>query len=143
MTIVANEFFRTLPARGGGGDIAGAILRLPGKAFAHDVQRHQFRKFRQHPRLAGVPRRRLGELHDGDGIAMADMAKHHAERGRGLALAGAGVDDQQALLAGLGGHDLVARGLVLARLFLVAGIFRFVVLALKTPSCDFLLGFRQ
>src|SRR3984957_4938530 len=59
---------------------------------------------------------------------MADVAEHHAERGRGLALAGPGVDDQQALLAGLGGHDLVARGLVLARFFLMAGIFRVVVL---------------
>ena len=56
------------------------------------------------------------------------MTKHHAERGGGLALAGAGVDDQQALLADLGRHDLVARRLVLARLFVVAGVFRFVVL---------------
>ena len=54
---------------------------------------------------------------------MADVAKHHAERGRGLALAGAGVDDQQALLAGLGRHDLVARCLVLARLFPMTGVF--------------------
>ena len=65
----------------GGGDIALAILGFPGEAFAHDVQRHQFRKFRQQLRLAGVPCRRFGELHDRHRITMADMAKHHAERG--------------------------------------------------------------
>src|ERR1700682_410063 len=128
VTIVADEFFRALPARGGGGDVAGAILRLPGKALAHDVQRRQLRKFRQHPRLAGVPRRRLRKLYDSDGIAMTDMAKHHADRGGGLALAGAGMDDQQALLASFSGHDLVARGLVLACFFLVASVFRVIVL---------------
>src|SRR5579872_2502155 len=53
---------------------------------------------------------------------MANMAKYHAERRRGFALAAAGVDDQEALLAGLGRHDLVARRLVLAHLLGVARI---------------------
>ena len=62
------------------------------------------------------PTTALDELHDADGHAMADVAEHHAERGGDLALAVAGVDDQQALFDGLGRHDLVARRLVLAHL---------------------------
>lgn len=53
---------------------------------------------------------------------MRDAAEDHAEGGGGLALALAGVDDDQALLAGLGGHDLVAGGLLLGHLRLVAGV---------------------
>ena len=81
VAVVADQFLGALPALGGGGDVALAVLGFPGEAFAHDVQGHQFREFRQHLRLAGVPRRRFGELHDRDGIAMADVPKHHAERG--------------------------------------------------------------
>src|SRR5215216_2119433 len=57
---------------------------------------------------------------------MADMSKHHTERGRSLALAGPGVDDQEAFLANLGRHDLVARRLVLARLLPVPFILGLV-----------------
>ena len=52
-------------------------------------------------------------------------AEHHAEsRGR-LALALAGMDDQQAFFDGLAGHDLVARRLLLAHLLVVTVIVVF------------------
>ena len=49
-------------------------------------------------------------------------AEDHAEGGRDLALALAGVDDQQALLDRLGRHDLVARRLDLAHFLGVTGV---------------------
>src|SRR6185312_13476127 len=61
------------------------------------------------------------------GHAVTDVTEHHAERGGGLALAGAGIDDQKTLLADLGRHDLVARRLVLARLFGMACVLVRVV----------------
>ncbi len=103
-------------------DVAGAILGLPGEAFAHDMQRRELGKFGQQLRFAGLPGRRLDELHDGDGPAVADVAEDHAKRRRRLALAGAGVDDDQALVARLRRHHLVARRLVLAHLLVVAGV---------------------
>src|SRR5690606_8719828 len=54
--------------------------------------------------------------------AVAKGAEDHAEGGGRLALALAGVDDEEALLLGLGGEDLVARGLLLAHLFGVIGV---------------------
>ncbi len=99
-----------------------AILGFPGETFAHDVQRRELGKFRQQFRFAGLPGRRLDELHDGDRPAVADVAEDHAERRRRLALAGAGVDDDQALVAALRRHHLVARRLVLAHLLVVAGV---------------------
>ena len=52
---------------------------------------------------------------------VADVAEDHAEGGGGLALALAGVDDEQAALDGLAGHDLVAGGFLLGHLVVVAG----------------------
>src|SRR3546814_9398091 len=49
--------------------------------------------------------------------AMAEGADHHAERGGRLALALAGVDDQQAFFLRLGRHDPVMGGLFLLHLF--------------------------
>src|SRR3546814_4991108 len=64
--------------------------------------------------LAGFPLA-LHELHDADLHAVAERAEHQAEGGRRLALALAGVDDEQALLLRLVGQHLVARGLALLR----------------------------
>ncbi len=127
MTVIADHLLGALPARGRGGDVTLTVLGDPGEALAHDVQRDQIRKGLQQTRFARVPFRRLGELHDADGIAMTDMAEHHAQRRRCLALAGAGMDDQQAFLSDLGRHDLVLRRLVFGGLDLVAGIFFIVV----------------
>ena len=54
--------------------------------------------------------------------AMGDVPEDHAEGRRRLALALAGMDDDEALLLGLGGDDLVARGLLLAHLLRVTRI---------------------
>ncbi|MGY4374419.1 hypothetical protein ACVWZ3_002058 [Bradyrhizobium sp. i1.3.6] len=53
---------------------------------------------------------------------MGDTADDHAESGGGLALAGAGVDDDEALLAALGRHDLVAGDLDFRHFRGVAGV---------------------
>ena len=45
--------------------------------------------------LADLPVAALDELHDGDLPAPGDAREHHAERGRALALAVAGVDDHE------------------------------------------------
>jgi len=52
---------------------------------------------------------------------MRDAAQNHAETGGALALPGAGMDDDEALLAFLRRHDLVARGLLLGHLLRVPG----------------------
>ncbi len=82
---------------------------------------HEIGEFLQHDALAGVPGT-LDELHDADLHAMADRAHDHAEGGGGLALALAGMDDEKALLDGLPGDDLVARGLLLAHLLGMASV---------------------
>jgi hypothetical protein len=73
--------------------------------------------------LAGVPAA-LDELDHAGAEAMADRAQHHAEGGGRLALALAGVDDQQALLDGLAGQHPVAHRLLLRHLH---GMTRLVV----------------
>ena len=110
-----------LPGGAGRGEVALAILGLPGEALAHRVDRHEVAEFLQRDALAGLPLA-LDELDDGDRHAVAEGAEDHAEGGRRLALALAGVDDQQALLDRLGGDDLVARRLLLAHLLGVAGV---------------------
>ena len=98
-----------------------AVLRLPGEALAHRVDGHQVAEFLQRDALAGLPLA-LDELHDRDLHAVAERAEDHAEGGGRLALALAGVDDQQALLDRLGRDDLVARLLLLAHLLGVVGV---------------------
>src|SRR5438270_4798911 len=114
--LVEDQLLGLLPDGTRSGDVAGAVLRLPGKAFAHGVELAEVTEMAgEHAALAGVPGA-LDELHDRAGEAMGDVADDHAEgRGR-LALAGAGVDDDEALLGALGRHDLVAGDLLL-RLF--------------------------
>jgi hypothetical protein len=58
----------------------------------------------------------LDELDDGALHVVSDAAEDHAKGGGRLALALAGVDDDQTALVGLGGHDLVAGGLLLGHL---------------------------
>ena len=100
----------------------GMVLRFPGKAFAHRVELAEIAKMagEQAP-LAGVPGA-LDELHDRAGEAMGNAAHDHAEGGGRLALAGAGMDDDQALFAALGRHDLVAGDLDFRHFRRVAGV---------------------
>ena len=66
--------------------------------------------------------RALHELHHADLHAVADRAHRHAERGRSLALAGAGVDDDQTLLDRFCRDLLVLRGLDLLHLRRMFGV---------------------
>ncbi len=94
---IGHQLLRLRPGALGGGDVARAVLRLPGEALAHRVPRHLIAELRQRVALADLPRA-LDELHDADALAAPEHAQREAEGGRRLALAGAGVDDQQALL---------------------------------------------
>src|SRR6185369_2888779 len=92
------------------------------ETFAHRVELAEIAEMtREQAALAGVPGA-LDELHHRAGEAVGDAAHDHAEgRGR-LALAGAGMDDDEALFAALGRHDLVAGGLLLRHFRGVAGV---------------------
>src|SRR5690606_1965576 len=98
---ISDHPLRLIPGRTRRADVAGAVLGFPGESLAHGVDRHLVREPLQDLALAGLPPA-LDELHDADAEAVADAAHHHAEGGRRLALALAGMDDQQALLDGLG-----------------------------------------
>ena len=77
-------------------DVAGAVLRLPGKALAHRAPLDLIAERSIALAFACRPRA-LDELHHADPPAVPKRAQREAEgRGR-LALAGAGMDDQQAL----------------------------------------------
>ncbi len=118
---IGHQRLGLLPGGAGGSDVAGAVLGLPGEAHAHGVDGHQLGEALEQAALAGLPAA-LDELHDADPEAMAEAAHDHAEGGRRLALALAGVDDEQAFLDRLGRHDLGARGPPLGRLLGVARI---------------------
>ena len=66
-------------------------------------------------RSAGMPSA-LDELHHADAMAAAEHAQSKPERGRRLALAGAGMDDQQTLLDRLSGDLGVLHGFALCHL---------------------------
>ena len=120
---IVHQSLRCGPGRGRGGDIARAVLRLPGEAFTHRAPAHHVAETLERGALAGVPCA-LDELHDGAFPAIADHAQHEAEsRGR-FALPLAGMDDQQSLLGDGLGRDLgVLRRLALGHLVAMALVF--------------------
>ena len=126
---VGDHRLRRFPGGARGGDVAGAVLGVPGKALAHRPAGHEIAKAFERRPLAGAPRA-LDELDDADPHAVAEAAQHHAEGGGRLALAGAGMDDQQPALLGLGRQHAVARRLAPRHLFVV-------------PAVDLLLGLDQ
>ena len=112
--------FASLPGGLGRGDVARAILRLPGEALAHGAPLDLVAEALDRRALAGRPRA-LDELHHADAKAAAERAKGQTEGRRRLALAGAGMDDQQPLLRDRLRGDLgVLRRLALGHLRLVA-----------------------
>ena len=119
---VGHQFARLGPGALGRGDVARAILRLPGEAFAQRVPFDLIAEALQRGALAGLPGA-LAELHDAAAQAAAQRAHQQAPGGRRLALALAGVDDQQAFLDGLGGDLGILRGLAVGHFRLVAGGF--------------------
>ena len=96
-------------------DIARAILRFPGKAFAHRVPDKLIAEFRQCITLCGMPGA-LDELHHADALSPADHPQREPERSGRFTLAAAGVDDQQAFLDRLAGYLGVLHSLALRRL---------------------------
>ena len=86
----------------GGGDVLGAVLGLPGEAVAHHLDRDQLGEALEEQPLARHAAA-LDELDHAQLEAMAEAAHGQPPGRRALALAGAGMDDQEALLAGLGG----------------------------------------
>ena len=91
------------------------ILRVPGEAFAHGVPDHLIAECLQRIALRRLPRA-FDELHDADALAATEHSKSKAERRRRFALAGPGVDDEQALLDFLVGDLGVLHGLALRHL---------------------------
>src|SRR5258708_4188012 len=100
---IDDQLERLGPGALGGRDVALDVLRLPGEAFAHRVPRNAVAERREGVALAGMPGA-LDELHDADPVAAPEHAQRQPEGGGGFALAGAGMDDEQALLDGLAGH---------------------------------------
>ena len=80
-----------------GGDVARAILRLPGEPFAHCVPGDLIAEFSERVAFCGVPGA-FDELHHADAVAAAEHAQGETEGGRRFSLASAGMDDEKALL---------------------------------------------
>ena len=118
---VGQELLRRLPRLARSSEVALAVLRVPGEAFAHHADRDEVGEALQHRTLAGRPLP-LHELHHAHLHAVADGACREAEGSGRLALALAGVDDEQALLDGLGGQHALARRLALAHLLGMAPV---------------------
>ena len=104
-------------------DVARAVLRLPGEAFAHRAPLDLGPEAFDAHALAGRPGA-LDELHDADAKAPPEGAQGKPEgRGR-LALAWASVNDEEALLQNrLRGDLRVLHGLALHHLGFVAVFF--------------------
>ena len=106
---IGHQFARFRPGAFGCGDIAGAILRFPGKAFAHRVPDDLIAELCQRVTLGGMPCA-FDELHHADALAAAQHAQRKTERGRRFSLAGAGMHDQKTLLDRLAGDFGVLHG---------------------------------
>ena len=110
-----------LPGRSSHFDVAFLVLGFPGKPFAHRVEFAQIGKALDDQIALARCHPALDELDDCTFLAMRNVPEDHAESSGRFALALAGVNDDQALFVGLGGHDLVARRLLLGHLGIVAG----------------------
>ena len=109
------------------------ILRLPGEALAHRVPGDLVAECGERVALGRVPGA-LDELHHADALAAAEHAQREPEgRGR-FPLAGAGMDDEQALLDGLAGDLGVLHRLALRHLGAMA-------LGLGFSSIGLVMGF--
>ena len=113
------------PGARGGGDVAGAVLRLPGEALAHRVPYRSGSPKRSTPSRSPVSQAPLTNCTTPTRQPSPERAQNQAEGGGRLALARAGMDDQQPLLDDRLGGDLgVLRRLALRHLRLVAvGVF--------------------
>src|SRR4051812_11832094 len=104
-----------------GGNILGAVLGLPGEALPHYLDGHQFGEAVEEQALARGAAA-LDELDHAELEPMAETAHGQAPGRRALALAGSGVDDQEALLACLAGVEPVLGRLDPGHLVAVLGL---------------------
>ncbi|KGW79200.1 hypothetical protein Y046_3863 [Burkholderia pseudomallei MSHR2990] len=112
---------RLVPAAARGGDVGVAVLRVPRVAVAHRDE--VALRVRAEEIALGRVQRALDELHDTRAHPVAEHPHGHPERGRALALAVAGVDDQEPLLDGRGRLLLlVARAAALGHALMRFGI---------------------
>ncbi len=102
------------------------VLRFPGEAFAADVPLHLLGKLAEEAFFAGV-RATLYELDHRYFMAVAEGAGDNAESRRTLALAVAGVDQQDAALFLSGGDLLVDDRFLALHAGIVAGFLVSVV----------------
>src|SRR5262245_43701023 len=122
---IGHELERLRPGALGRRNVALEVLRLPGEAFPHRVPGHLLAESGQRVALRRVPGA-LDELHHADPMPAAEHAQGEAERGGGLALAGAGVDDEQPFLDRLSRNLGVLHGLALRHLGTMALGFGFI-----------------
>ena len=125
VAVVLQHALGLFPGGVGGGDVAFAVLGVPGVAFAHDVVVH-VGQVAEEGFFAGAERA-LDELHHADLHAVAKGAGEHAKTGAAFAFAGAGEHQQNALLfVGAGNalvHDFLLGRHALGMAFRGFGIF--------------------
>src|ERR1700728_3287293 len=109
---ISHQFARFAPSPLCGGDIAGAILGLPGKTLAHGVPDKLLAKSLQRVALRRMPGA-LDELHHADAMATPEHAQSKPEGRRRFSLAGAGMDDEQTFLDRLFGDFGILHGFAL------------------------------
>jgi hypothetical protein len=96
------------PRLGGACLVAGEVVGVPGEPVAEGVPVDA--ELAPDLLLADLPVAALDELHDGDLPAAGDGAQHGAEGRRALALAVAGVDEEERVdVAQLGGARVLGR----------------------------------
>src|SRR5262245_52923841 len=122
---IGHELERLCPGALGRRNVALKVLCIPGEALPHRVPGHLLAEFGQRVALRRVPGT-LDELHDADPMPAAQHAQGEAERGGGLALARAGVDDEQPFLDRLSRDLCILHGLAFGHLGAMALGFGFI-----------------
>ena len=118
---IVDHFLGPLPRGGCRRDIPGPVLGFPGEPLPHGGHGHEIGEPFEDGALSGFPLS-LHELDDADFHTVTDTSGDDTHGGRGLALALARMDHQQAAFLGLGGEDFVLGFLVLAPFFIGARV---------------------
>src|SRR5208283_133894 len=105
---IAQELDGFLPRALGRRDVALAVLRLPGEPFAQGVNLDSLARFREERRLSRRDRS-LDELVDTDLQSLPEGAERQPQGRCRLSLAGAGIHDEQSLLARRARHFALER----------------------------------
>src|SRR5450830_1909761 len=132
---IAQEAPGLLPRQLGLGDVAFAVLGVPGVAFAHGVKLHLRGKTAQEFFFSRL-HRPFDELHHAHRHAVAHGADHHTQAARALALAVARVDNDDADRLVGGGDPGVDDGFFARHAGAVAFVQGLVVLVRHALSWD-------